>query len=338
MELRELTALRGISGDEGEVRGAIVGQLRKLGVEYKVDRIGNVIAFKEGTGAWRKRALLAAHMDEIGLIALCVNDNGLISFQPVGGVDARVLVSKRVLVGKAAVPGVIGAKAIHLQTPEERKQVLRHDQLYIDIGAKDRASAEKLVSPGDFASLDSAYVEFGDGFVKAKALDDRVSCYNLLRLLEGAYPCDLYCAFTVQEEVGLRGAKVVGRNVEADCALALEGTAANDLGDVPEHLRVCRAGKGVAISFMDNASLAHTGLNRALRDLAERHGIAWQVKSGISGGNDAGAIQTARGATATCVLSVPCRYIHSPSSVAKLSDIEAQYALVEAFLQSGAAF
>ena len=231
---------------------------------------------------------------------------------------------------------MIGCKAIHLQTAEERKKPLTHKQLYVDIGAKDAADAEKLVKLGDYIAFDSQYVEFGDGYVAHKALDDRIGCYNMLRLMENRYPCDVTYAFTVQEEVGLRGATVVARQVEASCALVLEATTANDLGDVDDHFKVCLPGRGVAISSMDNASIMHPGMNGALRQLAEQSNIDWQIKQYVAGGNDAGALQRSASALPVCTLSVPCRNIHSPANVAKFSDIDAQYRLAEAFLAAGA--
>ncbi len=335
MVLKELTQIRGVTGNEGAIRQYVIERAKATGAEVRVDRIGNVFAAKKGKANQDRRHLLfCAHMDEIGLIIVGIEDTGLLAYTPVGGIDARVMVSKRVLIGDGAVPGVIGAKAIHLQTPEERQRPLSHDQLFIDIGAKDKADAEKLVSPGDYACPDSDYVEFGDGFVKAKALDDRAGCYNLLRILEGEYENDVTCAFVVQEEIGLHGSMVAAHQVQPDCAIVLEATAANDVGDVEPHFQVANPGQGVAISFMDNASIAHRGLFQALRDLAQEKQIPWQVKRYVSGGNDAGALQSAGGAVRTCVLSVPTRYIHSHSNVASLNDIEAQYQLAKAFAAS----
>lgn len=334
MVLRELCALRGVAGNEGPVRECILARAKKLADEVKVDRMGNVIATKYATPKTEKTVLLDAHMDEVGMIVIGINDDGLLSYATVGGIDPRVVVSKRVFVGENAVPGVIGAKAIHLQSPEDRKRVLEHKDLYIDIGAKDKAAAEKLVHSGDYICFDSEWVEFGEGYVKTKALDDRVGCYTMLRALEGAYPVNLVCAFVVQEECGLRGAHVVRYGANCDVAIALEGTTANDLGMSDEHLKVCIPGKGVAISFMDRSSMGNVGLFSALKQVARENGIAWQVKKYVAGGNDAGVIQTIKGPVPTGVLSVPCRYIHSPSSVANRSDIEAQFALVDAFLKS----
>ena len=338
MVLKELTALRGVSGNEDAVRAYVLERAEKTADEVRVDRMGNVLAAKHAKNGNGRHVMLAAHMDEVGMIVLGANENGLLSYDTVGGIDPRVVVSKRVLVGEKGVPGVIGAKAIHLQSAEEMQCVLRHDQMYIDIGAKDKASAERLVSPGDYVSFDSDWVEFGDGLVKSRALDDRVGCACMLRALEGDYPCDVTCAFTVQEEVGCRGAQTAGWKLRPDCAIVLEGTTANDLGMVDDCLKVCRVGRGVAISFMDNASIGHPLLVKRLREVAREAGVAWQTKNYVSGGNDAGRLQTTHGALATAVLSVPCRYIHSSSSVASFRDIEAQYQLVNAFLAAGGTF
>lgn len=339
MELKKLTALRGVSGNERAVREYLIEKARPYTDDIQIDRMGNLIVTKIAKGnAPRKTVILCAHMDEIGLIVTGITEDGLLHIAPVGTIDPRIAVSKRVLVGEKEIPGVIGAKAIHLQSPEERTRVLPFDKLYVDIGAKDKRAAKKLATPGDYISFDSEWVEFGEGLVKSRALDDRVGCLAMLRALENEYPVDLVCAFTVQEELGLRGAMVAGHHVKGDCAIILEGTSANDIGMVDRHQQVCKLHSGVAISFMDLASVAHPGMNKALRALADKNNIPWQVKTYVSGGNDAGMIQRGQGGLATCVLSVPCRYIHSPSSVAALSDIDAQYRLVDAFLLSGANF
>lgn len=338
MVLKELCALRGPSGFEHAVRDYIIEKATPLCTSVTVDRMGNVIAFKKGTAENPRHVLLDAHMDEVGFIVRGVNDNGLLSYLTLGGIDPRVVVSKRVRVGEEGVPGVIGCKAIHLQSPDEYHRVKSHDQLYIDIGAKSKEEALEKVQPGDFVTFDSDWVEFGESLIKARALDDRVGCMLLLSLMEGEYPCDVTFAFTVQEEIGLRGAACVGANVQPDCALALEGTTANDMGMVEEHLRVCSVGKGVALSFADRASIGHKDLGRALRDLADKEQIPWQVKASVSGGNDAGAIQTGSIGVPVAAVSVPCRYIHSPANVCSFLDIEAMFRLVDAFLMGGANF
>ena len=332
MVLKELCALRGVSGDEKRVRDYILEKVRPFATETRVDRAGNLIAFKRGTGENRRHVALIAHMDEVGMIALGAMDNGLIRYSTVGGIDPRVVVSKPVRIGDGEVPGVIGAKAIHLQSADERNHVLGHDELAIDIGAKDKKDAEKLVSPGDLISFDSRWVEFGDGLVKARALDDRIGCMVAMSILEGDYPCDVTYVFTVGEEIGQTGAAAGAFSVRPDAALILEATGANDLACEDEHLKVCRVKKGVAVSMMDHASIGDRDLYRQLHDIAMEESIPWQPKQFVSGSNDSAAFQRMFGARPVCVLSVPCRYIHSPSCVGAFADIEAQFRLVEAFL------
>lgn len=334
MDLKELTLLRGISGSERPVRRYLYDGLTAMGLTPEVDRMGNLVVVRPGKGPAPKRVMVSAHMDEVGFIVRSITEEGCIKVSPMGGVDPRVVVSKRVLVGEEGVPGVIGAKAIHLQKPAERQQVLGYNDLYVDIGASSKSEAEAVAPVGSQVTFDSEYIPFGDGFVSAKALDDRVGCYNLTRLLEDTYENTLVAVFATQEEVGCRGAKGAAFAQEPDMGLILEGTTCNDLGDTPEHLQVCNAGAGVTVSFMDNASIANRRLFQLAMSLGEEKGISCQVKRSVSGGNESGAIQRARGGVPTIVLSVPCRYIHSPSSVMKLSDMEAQLALAKALLNA----
>lgn len=338
MLLKELTRLRGVSGDEGEVRGFVIDQAAPYCDEITVDTMGSVVAWKRCKKEGAPTVMIAAHMDEVGFMVQYVRDDGLIRYMTVGGIDPAVCVGKRVLVGKTRVPGVIGCKAVHLQERDERTRALKHSQLYIDIGARDRDDALKAVSIGDYAVFDSEYVEFGRGFVKSRALDDRVGCAVMLELLKHDYPCNVAFAFNVQEEVGLRGAMATAFRVQPDCAIILEGTTANDTIGARVHEEICSAGKGPALSFMDRASIAHPGLFARMRALAQERNIPWQLKRGTTGGNDAGSIQRSQGGVATAVVSVPCRYIHGPSSVCALSDVENQYRWVKAFLDEGGTF
>ena len=330
MDLKTLCELHGPSGNEQPVRKAIYEAAKAICDDVVIDRMGNVLCHKKGLREGGPHVALAAHMDEVGFIVVGHTDDGMLCFRPIGGIDPRVVISKWVLVGE--VPGVIGAKAIHLQTPADREKVLDYDGLYIDIGAKDKQEAESLCPLGTYASFDAAYEPLGD-LVTAKALDDRVGCYNLLRLLKNDYPCDVTIAFVSQEEVGLRGSIGAAHAIRADIAVILEGTAANDLGDVEERFHVCTVAGGVAVSFMDGASIADRELFKTMLSLADRQGIKAQVKRGVTGGNDAGSFQRARAGSRTVVLSVPCRYIHSSSNVASMADIEAQYQLADAFLK-----
>lgn len=331
MDLKTLCELNGPSGSEAPVRKAIYAAALEICDNVRIDRLGNVICFKKGYKEDAPHVALSAHMDEVGFIVVGHTDDGMLRIRPIGGIDPRVVVSKWVKVGE--VPGVIGAKAIHLQSTADREKVLDYDGLYIDIGAKDKKEAEDACPLGSYASFDACYEPLGDGLIVSKALDDRVGCYNLLRLLENDYPCDVSIAFVTGEEVGLRGSQGAAFAIAPDIAVVLEGTAANDLGDTKERFKVCSVGEGVCVSFMDRASIADRELFKTMLRVAEENGIRAQVKRGVTGGNDAGSYQRAGAGCRTVVLSVPCRYIHSSSNVACLSDIESQYLLADAFLK-----
>ena len=337
MDLRTICELPGISGREEIVRKAIFDECaEKLGRENVIiDRAGNVIAHKAGRDADAPRVMVAAHMDEVGLMVVSAAEDGLLRVCAIGGVDPRVLVSKRVKVGygENQLNGVIGAMAIHQQSPEDRKRVLPISQLYVDIGAKDKAEAEAKAPAGTPIVFDTPYVEFGDHKVLVKALDDRVACYNMLRLLDCDVKGDTWFVFTAQEEVGCRGSQAAAFRIDPDIGIALEGTSANDVGSVPESKQVCMLGKGVAVSFMDHATIAQPEMFREMLATAKEAGIPHHVKMAVAGGNDSGPMQRARTGARTCVLSVPCRYIHSPSTVCDLRDVDAQYQLVKAFLE-----
>ena len=335
MDLKTLTEINAPAGHEQPIRRALLEELKAKGHKPYIDRMGNVIVVKEGNGpAPRKRVMVAAHMDEVGLIVTGHAEGGFLKVNQAGGIDPRVLISKRVLVGDDNIPGVIGAVAIHLQSPADRARVMGYRDITVDIGANDKGEAERKAPVGTYISFDTPYVEYGDGYACGKAFDDRVGCYTILRLLEEELPCDLIAAFVSEEEVGCRGAAGAAFSQEPDIGIVLEGTTCNDLGDIPEVAQVCQAGKGVAVSFMDGASIANRDLFKKALAVGEKEGIAHQVKASVSGGNDGGAIQRAREGVPVVVLSVPCRYIHSPSTVVKLSDVEAQFELCRALLKT----
>ena len=335
MDLKTLTEINAPAGHEQAMRRALLEELKQKGFNPYIDRMGNVIVVKEGNGpAPRKRVMVAAHMDEVGLIVTGHTDGGFLKVTQVGGIDTRVLISKRVLVGDDNIPGVIGAVAIHLQSPADRARVMGYRDITVDIGANDKGEAERKAPVGTYISFDTPYVEYGDGYACGKAFDDRAGCYTILRLLEEDLPCDLIAAFVSEEEVGCRGATGAAFSQEPDIGIVLEGTTCNDLGDIPEIAQVCKTGEGVAVSFMDGSSIANRDLFKKALAVGEKEGIAYQVKASVSGGNDAGSIQRAREGVPVVVLSVPCRYIHSPSTVVKLSDVEAQFELCRALLKT----
>lgn len=330
MLIEKLTNLYGVSGDEGEVREFIKKEIEPYADEIFTDTIGNLIAKKCGSD--KKRVMLSAHMDEVGFIITEINDKGYLSFQTVGGIDPRVIISKKVVVGKDRVCGVIGMKAIHLQKRSERESVPEIKDIYIDIGAKNKKDAEKKVKVGDYACFDTRFSRFGEDTIKAKALDDRAGCAILLELIKKPVKYDTYFCFTTQEEVGLRGARVAAHRVNPDIALVIESTTASDVYGTDEHEYVTSMGGGAAVTFMDRTTIVDREFCRWLYDSAREAGIAVQYKRATTGGNDAGRIHLTRSGVKTASVSVPARYIHSPASLVSEKDIDAVYKLSRLFL------
>ncbi len=330
MYLKELCELSGVSGDETAVRSFIKDKIKDYADFYEVDSIGNVIAFKKGKKS-SKKVMLSCHTDEVGFIISAIGDKGFLEFKTVGGIDTKVIISKRVRVGKNKLPGVIATKAIHLQEKSERKNIPKVSSLYIDIGAKSNDDAQKYVSLGDYASFDTDFEELGD-LVKAKAIDDRAGCAILLELIKYSYEYDTYFCFMAQEETGLRGAKIAAAKIKPDIALVIEATTASDVADTDEKDYVVRVGEGVVISFADRSTIVNDALYKKLLEIAKSENIMCQTKKALAGGNDSGAIHQAVGGIKTASLSVPTRYIHSPCSVASIADITATKDLAKAFL------
>ena len=328
MLLKRLCDAFGVSGAEGEIRDIIIPEIKEYCDDLTVDTMGNIIAFKKGESS-DKKVMLSAHMDEVGFIISGITDKGYLEFKKVGGIDTRVIISKNVLVGKNKIPGVIGMKAIHLQSKGEREEVPKVKSLFIDIGAKDKEDAEKHVELGDYVSFATKYADFGDGKIKAKAIDDRVGCYILTKLIKEPVKYDTYFCFTVQEEVGLRGAKVAAYRIKPDIALVIESTTCADVYNVPSQSEVTNLGKGVAISIMDRSTIVNRDYVSFLQKISD--GINVQYKKTTAGGNDAGAIHQTGTGVLTASLSVPCRYLHSPVGIASKDDILATEKLAKRF-------
>jgi len=343
MNLETFTQARGVSGNEGAVRSAILEAVRPHIDDYHIDALGNLICHKAPRGTPASdhplRVMVAAHMDEIGLIVTGINADGTLAFDRVGGIDDRVLLSKQVLVGESAVPGVIGYAPIHLIPRTERDRAPDMAQAVIDIGATDRASAEKLVSVGDYVTFRGEWAVLdasGLRTVMAKALVDRAGCAVLAALLEDDYVLDLYAVFTAQEEVGMRGAKVAAQRIAPEVAIALEGTICDDLPKPPEEdlSPVTALGHGPAITFMDRSVIADRRLVSLLLRIAEEQNIPHQFKSAVAGGTDAGAIHLVHEGVPSVTVAVPTRYIHAPISLLSLNDFDHTVQLVRAALHA----
>ena len=330
--VKTLCYLSGVSGYEDEVREYILERAMPYASSVETDPLGNLIIYKKGAVSTGRKLMLCAHMDEVGLVVTHIDDDGYLRFGFAGGIDRRVIIGKSVYVGDGRVPGVIGIKAYHLVTDEEEKKVPKAEEMYIDIGARSRAEAEKLVSLGDACVFDDTVVEFGSGYLKAKAIDDRLGCAVMLKLIESDLPCDCCFAFTVQEEVGTRGARTAAYRVQPDICLILEGTTAADLpGSSPEN-EVCRLDGGVVIPFMDRGTLYDPALYKALTAIADESGIRWQTKRMIAGGTDGAAVQRSAGGVRTAGLACGIRNLHSPACVANTADFEPMLKLAGLFV------
>ncbi|MBR4909773.1 MAG: M42 family peptidase [Clostridia bacterium] len=320
--IRELALLDATSGDEKAVRDHIISKIKPY-CDIKTDALGNMIAFKKGKKTPAKKIMLDAHMDEVGFIITHITKDGFLRFKPVGGINTSALMFKTVLInGKTA--GVISGKPIHLTKDEECKKLPDADKLYIDIGAKSGEEAERILTVGDRGVMVSDFTVSGKNII-SKALDDRIGCAILIKLIEEYGEYDFTAVFSVQEEVGLRGAKTATYAVNPDAAIILESTTAADIADVPEDKTVCRLGGGAAVSFMDRATV----YDREYYAAAMNSGIPVQPKSAATGGNNAGSVHLSGEGVRTIAISVPCRYIHSSSSVANTDDIRAAYDLAK---------
>lgn len=332
-QLKTLCDLRGVSGDEDEVRAYLKTQATNHADHIRTDALGNLIVCKRGAVQAPDKLMICAHMDEVGIIVTSITDDGYLKFSFVGGVDRRVTIGKRVLIGPEKIPGVIGLKAYHLVSKEEEKKIPKTDSFYIDIGADSKEAAQRQVSLGEYGSFVSTTETFGDGLFKAKAIDDRLGCAIMLELLKTQLPMDITFVFTAQEEVGTRGAFGAAFSVKPEIALVLETTTAADIPSVSANRKVCHVGRGPVISYMDGATIYDRGLFEQLRAIAKQQDIPWQMKEYIAGGNDASAIQKTRDGVRVAAISAPVRYLHAPTSVGSISDFEHCLALTKHFIE-----
>jgi endoglucanase len=332
--LRESSSQFGVSGFEGEVRDWISRNIRGFADELETDVLGNLMArINPGQDF---TVMLDAHMDEIGLMVSYIEEGGFLRFAPIGGWDPRVLPAQQVEIrarGGKKHRGVIGASPPHIQTPEEQKQVLRVEDLFVDIGAHSRDEVMMLgIGPGSPGTLNYPFQPVGSERAMGKALDDRLGCAVLIRCLEhfsrNRPDFTLVANFAIGEEVGLRGAKTAAYQIKPDVALVVEGTVAADTPGIPSHKCPTRLGQGPAISVADKSIIVNPSLVIFIEQAAQELKIPWQHKIPLTGSTDAGAIHLAGKGALTGIISVPCRYIHSPSSVADLKDFEHTVTLV----------
>lgn len=343
--LQELSEAVGISGHEDSVRKIILRAIEGHVEDIRIDTVGTLTCFKRGTGkgkakeAQNLRVMLDAHMDEVGFMVTGWDDGGLIRFLPVGGIDDRIVAGLRVKIGDNAVPGVVLSKPIHKGRDQN---VVKITDLRIDIGAGTKDEVGALIKRGDRIAFWSTYLEIGETTIRGKSLDDRAGCSVLIDVLRGGpYPVDVVAAFTVQEEIGLRGAKVAARYLKPDVAIALECTTAHDVPDPlsdpddPTEINpTTRLGAGPALTFMDRSMIADPRLLRYLQELADVYGIPYALKTQLGGGTDAGQIHLANGGVPSAVISIPGRYIHAPHAYIHRDDYANAVRLTQAALDN----
>lgn len=317
--LKKLTMCGSASGDEKRIAQIIENEIKDYVDEISYDALGNLTAHKKGTG---KKIMLAAHMDEIGIVVTFIDDNGFLRFSNVGGLYIKELLGRRVLFENGAV-GVI-------YTEKENKNV-QMSKMYIDIGAANREEAENLVLIGDTAVFEGNFHEVGDRVI-SKALDNRVGCYALIEAAKKIKSKnDLYFVFTVQEEVGLRGARTAANAIAPEYALAVDVT---DTGDTPEGEKMAvKLGKGAAVKVMDRSVICSSEVRTALVQLAKENNIPYQMEIMADGGTDAGVINLSGAGVKTGGISIPTRYVHSPSEMADKKDVKAVIDLLAAFAE-----
>lgn len=340
--LQRLSETDGVPGREERVRDLIRAELEGAVDELETDAMGNLHALRRSGREGALRVMVAAHMDEIGFLVRHIDDRGFLRLQRLGGFDARTLFARQVTVypsrGGDPLVGVLNpaCKPVHISTAEERKQVPELDAFTVDLGL-DAERVRAAVRVGDMVTLRQPFADLGE-VVTGKALDDRAGCWILLQALKRLETpaVDVHAVFTVQEEVGLRGAQTGAHRTRPDLGIALDTTLAVDTPDIREDLRVTRLGGGAAIKVMDSSTISTRWLVDAMIDLAERRDIPYQLEILPLGGTDAGAMQRSRDGVPSITLSTPSRYVHTVTEMVAKRDLEAGVALLTAFLEEGA--
>ena len=325
--LEKLCNAVGVSGDEHEVRNIVLDQLKSSADDLRIDPLGNVLVKRIGKGENRLRVMLSAHMDEVGFMIVQGDEDGFFRFEKIGNIDDRLLVSKSVWIGRDHIPGVIGARPIHLTSSEERQRAISIDSMRIDVGPE-AASKVKIGDRGTFATR---FAHIGPS-LKGKALDNRLGTALLIELVKNAPAnIDLLAAFTVQEELGARGARTAAYSFNPDLAIAIDSTPANDLPtwDKSENTKYnTRLGAGPAIYLLDSGTISDSRLVKFLIETAETHQIPYQIRQPGVGGTDAMAIQRQREGIPTLSVSTPSRYLHTPAGITRLEDWQNTYRLL----------
>ena len=334
--LKKTCEVAGAPGFEDRVRKLVLEEIKDLVDEVSVDNMGNVVAIKKGKSS--KKVMAAAHMDEIGFIVTDITSEGFVKFHTLGGFDPKTLTAQRVIIhGKEDVLGAMGAKPIHVMTAEERNKVAKMSDYFIDLGMN-KEEVEKLVSVGDSITRERGLVEMGN-CVNCKSLDNRVSVFILIEALkilkEEEIPYDFYAVFTVQEEIGIRGAQVATMSVQPDFGICIDTTIAFDTPGAASHEKITSLGKGTAIKIMDSRTVCDQRMVKFMKETANKNNIIWQPEILTGGGTDTQALQqfTAGGSIAGAI-SIPTRHIHQVIEMCDKSDIQESLDLLVACVKT----
>jgi tetrahedral aminopeptidase len=321
--LKNICELPGAPGFEQSIRNFIVDTIRPYVDELSIDNMGNVITIKKGTGKDKKKVMVAAHMDEIGFIVTHINEKGFLRFHPLGGFDPKTLTAQRVIVhGKTDLVGVMGSKPIHVMSPEEKNKPAKIEEFFIDLGM-DKEEVEKYVQIGNPVTRERGLIEMGN-CINCKSLDNRISVYILIETLKnlGKTENDVYGVFTVQEEIGLRGANVAAHQINPDFGIALDTTIAYDTPSAPAHEMITELGKGTAIKIMDSSAISDTRMVEYLKKLATDNSIKWQPEILTAGGTDTASVQRmGKNGSIAGAISIPTRHIHQVIEMVNKDDV-----------------
>jgi tetrahedral aminopeptidase len=335
--LEKLSNACGVAGREEQVRNLMIKMLKPYADEVKLDKMENVIAIKKGKKTAPK-VMLAAHMDEVGLMVKTITKDGFLQFTKMGGIDDRILLAQKVcvLTEKAALPGVVGSKPPHIQKEEERKKIVTYDEMFLDVGAENREDAKAMgMKIGDPVAFDVEYVKLGKDAVMGKAFDNRAGCAVMVETLKQLEKtdCTVYAVGTIQEELGLRGAATAAFGVDPDVGIALDVTIAGDTPGVREFDTTVKMGKGPALTVSDSGLITHPKVLRWLIDTATQNSIDYQLETGLLGTTDAARMALTRQGVPSGTISIPARYIHSPVGLISLKDAENCAKLASAAVQ-----
>lgn len=313
--LHKLTDIDGISGDEQQVAQFIKNKINDYCDSVTTDSMGNIIAFKKGKLTPNKKVMFSAHMDEVGFIITYLDDNGYGKFSTVGGIDSAVLPSKPVRIANTDIKGTIATVPVHLTDADARTKAIKTENMNLDFMGQD-------VKIGDYVAFDREFTHLGGDIVSAKAIDDRIGCAMLINLIHTELEFDCYFVFTVCEEIGARGAVTSTYSVEPDVAFVIESTTAADIPTSEDEEQVCKIGNGPVLSFMDKGAIYDRGLFDMAIGLCKDADIKCQTKNMVAGGNDSQAVTVSKKGVKTLAISLPTRYLHSPSCAISMGDVE----------------